>query len=183
MSLEELRKELDVVDKNLRQDFVDRMKIIEKIADEKIRTGDEIYKPEREKKVIEQNSENVPEDYRLKYKAFIKKIMQLSRQFQYGRVMESEKGEQWNHKTKGELPSGVIIISFESTASIEKFNAILSIILDYGIKIEKISYSASDRCSVEMIIDAENRSDLTLLYQLYKETEGFQIGVIRLLDV
>ena len=59
MKLEEIRKELDVVDKEMRSLFERRMELAKNVADVKFETGDEIYKPDREKEVISKNSEPV----------------------------------------------------------------------------------------------------------------------------
>ena len=82
MTLEELRADIDVVDSKLRDLFIERMEIAHKIAEIKASTGENAYQPDREAAMIERNSAKVDEKYRELYIEFLKKNIELSRNYQ-----------------------------------------------------------------------------------------------------
>ena len=89
MTLEEAREKIDVIDKDLRELFLKRMAVSAEIAEIKAKTGDEIYKPEREAMLIEKLTADVDEEMKPMYISFIKKILSLSREYQY-KVMKDK---------------------------------------------------------------------------------------------
>ncbi|MBQ8949887.1 MAG: chorismate mutase [Eubacterium sp.] len=88
MTLEEARQDIDKIDNELKTLFFERMKVSAKIAAIKKETGDEIYKPDREKIVIERLSQGVDEDLREEYQAFVRSIMEISRNYQFKKISE-----------------------------------------------------------------------------------------------
>ena len=88
MTLEEARQDIDKIDNGLKDLFLKRMKVSEAIAEIKAESGDEIYKPEREKIVIERLTEGVDPDLVEEYTQFVKKIMEISRDYQYKKISE-----------------------------------------------------------------------------------------------
>ena len=52
MTLEEVRKEIDKVDSQIKKLFSERMELAENVAKVKAETGDVILKPEREEIII-----------------------------------------------------------------------------------------------------------------------------------
>ena len=88
MTLEEARQDIDKIDNRLKDLFLKRMKVSEAIAEIKAESGDEIYKPEREKIVIERLTEGVEPDLVEEYTQFVKKIMEISRDYQYKKISE-----------------------------------------------------------------------------------------------
>ena len=82
MTLDELRSDIDVVDSKLRDLFIERMEIAHKIAELKAATGENAYQPDREAAMIERNSAKVDEKYRDLYVEFLKKNIELSRNYQ-----------------------------------------------------------------------------------------------------
>ena len=88
MTLEEARQDIDKIDNQLKDLFLKRMKVSEAIAEIKAQSGDEIYKPEREKIVIVRLTEVVEPDLVDEYTQFVKKIMEISRDYQYKKISE-----------------------------------------------------------------------------------------------
>ena len=88
MTLEEARQDIDKIDNGLKDLFLKRMKVSEAIAEIKAESGDEIYKPEREKIVIERLTEGVEPDLVEEYTQFVKKIMEISRNYQFKKISE-----------------------------------------------------------------------------------------------
>ncbi len=88
MTLEEARQDIDKIDNGLRELFLKRMKVSEAIAEIKAASGDEIYKPDREKIVIDRLTADVDEDVKDEYTQFVKKIMEISRNYQFKKISE-----------------------------------------------------------------------------------------------
>ena len=79
MKLEELRKELNGIDDKMSELFNERMKIVEKIGEEKKNTSGTIFDRKRENEVLLRLTENVDE----KYYPYLKKV--------YGTIFETSK--------------------------------------------------------------------------------------------
>ncbi len=88
MDLNEVRAGIDRVDKEIKALFVERMKLADNVARIKAETDDDIYKPEREEAIIKKNSAGIDPNLEKEYTAFIKRIMEVSRKYQYGRTLE-----------------------------------------------------------------------------------------------
>ena len=82
MTLDELRTRIDKVDDGLKKLFIERMAIAHDIALIKAENGDEIYKPDREKAVIERLTEGMDESLKAEYTDFILNMMRISREYQ-----------------------------------------------------------------------------------------------------
>ena len=87
MTLAEVRKEIDRVDSGIKQLFEERMILADNVARVKAETGDEIFKPDREIAIIENLTEDVDDSIKKEYTALIKRIMEISRKYQYGRTL------------------------------------------------------------------------------------------------
>jgi len=88
MTLEEVRKNIDRVDSDIKKLFLERIALSSLVAEVKAESGDSIFKPEREREVIANLTNGVGNDVLKEYTAFIKKTMSLSRQYQYGKMLE-----------------------------------------------------------------------------------------------
>lgn len=88
MDLSEVRKNIDRVDGEIRRLFVERMQLADQVACIKAQTEDKIYKPEREEIIIRKQTEGIEPKLVREYTALIKRIMEISRKYQYGRTME-----------------------------------------------------------------------------------------------
>lgn len=88
MTLSEVRKNIDSVDSQIKTLFEQRMNLADQVAQVKAETGDEIYKPDREDAIIEKLTSDVGPDIKKEYIALIKRIMEISRKYQYGRTLK-----------------------------------------------------------------------------------------------
>ena len=88
MELAEIRKEIDCVDRQIRSLFEARMKLAEEVACVKAKTEDAIYKPDREAKIIQNQTREIDPSILREYTALIKRMMEVSRKYQYGRTIE-----------------------------------------------------------------------------------------------
>ena len=87
-SLNGIRVQIDELDRQMRTLFVRRMQLADQVAQIKARTEDAIYKPDRESAILEKQSEGVDEKILMEYKAFLRRNMEVSRKYQYGRTLE-----------------------------------------------------------------------------------------------
>jgi len=91
MKLDEIRKEIDTVDNEMRDLFIRRMGYSRQIALEKARTGDSVYKPDREREMTQRLSADVDPSIREAYRSFLKQILLLSRTYQEQIIRECAK--------------------------------------------------------------------------------------------
>ena len=88
MTLSELRMKIDELDLKIKELFLLRMKVAEEVAESKSKTGDKILKPEREAEVIQQLTTDMDEDLKPAFTSFIRKVMEVSRTFQYRKMLD-----------------------------------------------------------------------------------------------
>jgi len=88
MTLNDLRAKIDEIDLNIKELFLQRMKTAEEVAEYKSKTGDKILKPEREDEVVSQLTKDMDGELKLSYASFVKKVMEVSRTFQYRKLLE-----------------------------------------------------------------------------------------------
>lgn len=88
MMLNDLRDRIDEIDLQIKGLFLQRMQVAEEVAECKSRTGDKILKPKREDEVIERLTADMDGERKLSYASFIRKVMEVSRTFQYRRLLE-----------------------------------------------------------------------------------------------
>lgn len=81
--IEELRKIINEIDKEMAKLFEKRMKTVKKIAEFKIETGRPVFDGAREKEVIEKNSKHITDgEIQPFYRLFIESNMDISKKYQ-----------------------------------------------------------------------------------------------------
>lgn len=113
MTLEEVRKNIDRVDGQIRELFVERMGLVEQVARIKAETEDAIYKPEREAVILEKQSKGMDPHLVKEYKALVKRVMEVSRKYQYGRTLELRNCFPFAYETEEINPSVVAMCAEE----------------------------------------------------------------------
>ncbi len=88
MTLDEIRTGIDRVDSSIKELFIERMDLAKNVARVKAQTADAIYKPDRETVIIERQSAGMDEELSMEYKALIKRVMEISRKYQYGLTLK-----------------------------------------------------------------------------------------------
>lgn len=88
MTLAEVRENIDRVDKQIKTLFQERMILADNVARVKAETEDDIYKPDREELIINNLTGDIDDSIKMEYTALIKRIMEISRKYQYGRTLE-----------------------------------------------------------------------------------------------
>lgn len=93
MDLQECRNQLDQIDKRIVELFEQRMTICGKVAEDKIRTGKEVYDGVREQQKLDAVEEMAHGDYnRIAVRELFSQMMTISRRYQYRLLTEHGKG-------------------------------------------------------------------------------------------
>ena len=82
MNLEECRKEIDSIDKELVELFVKRMNVAKEVAEYKKANGKAVYDAERERKLLEKVEENAGEEFGDYTRRLYSSILELSKNYQ-----------------------------------------------------------------------------------------------------
>lgn len=99
LTLDGVREEIDRVDNDMKALFMKRMGLADQVAQIKADTGDVIFKPDREKVMIEKLCADMDDALVMEYRAFLKRIIALSRKYQYRRMLELKGGFPYEYVT------------------------------------------------------------------------------------
>ncbi len=184
MTLEEIRKEIDSIDPEIRNLLMKRLDCSRQVAAAKIASGDiTIYRPDREKALLDRLGEGVPEDRKAGYLAVVRKIMETSRMYQYGLLFEADPA------LFTQLTEGVAMVRDANRVRLQltrpdrpnAMSSILSMIGDYGYNMEKMEMIGMDPKTGTVSFELTVRGSLEeapmqkLMFQLSMESENFRI--------
>ena len=82
MNLQEIRGEIDQADSALKEAFLHRMQLVDRVAEIKSENGDPIYNPEREAAIVRRLTEGVDSQFISEYEEFIRSLLRISRSYQ-----------------------------------------------------------------------------------------------------
>ena len=80
--LDEVRQEIDRVDDRLKEMFLKRMELVDRVAEIKSGSRDAVYQPGRETAMIERLTEGVDTRFVEEYAEFLRQILRLSKEYQ-----------------------------------------------------------------------------------------------------
>ncbi|GEM_PF-2080149 len=183
----QIRAQIDSVDAQMRRLFTQRMELSRNIARAKAEQGGKIYRPEREAEVIANNCAGIDVDLLPYYRAYIRHMLLISRQFQYRMTLDN------THRNFS--PDDNCGINFEKDFTCEEdhdhiefscvydnetkvFTGIEGLCADLDVEIEMLSLAkagSKTRCRAVIIGSMQQRKVLTLLYMLCAETEDFKV--------
>lgn len=180
MELKEIRNKINKIDDEMKKLFEERLVCSSEVAQVKIKNGDCVYKPDREKEIADR-FHSPDESW---YLAYVKKVIALSRKFQYGKFVEAnkEKEDFLNLvKDKRIAPvfqsGGKLDITLHADSSSENAlseKEILAIISDSKLSVESLSVDGKKH-TVSVSFNVKNTEEdkkeaYILLYMLYMET-------------
>ena len=184
MRLEEVREMIDGLDLQLKDLLMKRFDCSLEVAKAKAAAGETaIYRPEREAEIIRRLLEGVPEDRAAAYAAVVKKIMEASRMYQYGRLFE------WDPDLFPGLPEGVspaqdtkrVVFRLTRPNCPNAMSSILCMIGDHGYNMERMELTGypEDRKQVtfELTVlgNLKDKNLRKLMFQLSMESGAFRI--------
>ncbi|MBP3326605.1 MAG: chorismate mutase [Coprococcus sp.] len=159
MTLEEVRLNIDKVDKEIKALFQERMLLADNVARVKAETEDAIYKPDREETIISNLTGDVDDNIKMEYTALIKRIMEISRKYQYGRTLELRNCLGIDYETEEPEISNIAMVkpelyicqdySKDCVIAVDDYQQVMELIengeADAGMGVlEDISYGVSD---------------------------------------
>lgn len=177
MLLNDIRKEIDRVDNEIKELFKERMKVADGVARIKAENHDVILKPDREAQIIKNLLQGVDTSIAMEYEAFIKKTMTLSRMYQYKRTLqlrkeENDKLNELAEELKVTTDHNRIDIMMSVADQSGSLGNILSMIGDYKVNIKEIKSLTDGEYGFLLTLHGNLLSDnmKALVYQLSKET-------------
>ncbi len=159
MELLDVRADIDRTDTAMKELFIRRMELAAKVADIKAAGNDNVYKPEREKDMIERLSAGIAKDIRDEYISFIETLVRLSRKYQYGII--------YGNKDDNAVSGRVLCIR---TTANDMIN-ICRIAGDYDAKVSDVDSNDSEEILIRVSVNDENKA-ASLMIQLQNETQA-----------
>ncbi len=173
MSLSKVREKINIIDDEMKSLFKQRMDCSNEVAAVKIAEKDKVFKPLREKDIVERFSGDE------EYVAFVKKVMQISRKRQYGIFLDqqitSSCDDEFAKCKKSITEQGVLTLKLKADKTSTdglNVNDILSIIGDTSLDINNLTVSEDGYIDVTINVnnDKARQEALVLAYMLSEET-------------
>lgn len=184
MTLEEVRRQIDSIDTEIRELIMKRLDCSRDVAMAKQTSGNlVIYRADREAEILERLGKDVPEDRKAEYLAIVKKIMETSRMYQYGLLYDWNDGLFSERFREIDIPTEASYIRFTLTRPNQpnSISQILSMIGDYGCNTELMELVGEDKENGTVtftltILGNLNEAHMKkLMYQLSMESRDFTI--------
>lgn len=183
MTLDEVRKEIDAIDPQIRALLMRRMDCSREVVKAKLASGEtRIYRKDREEAILARLSQGVPADRLPLYLALVRKVMEESRAYQYGILfdaLEDPLGDLTEGLSVPEEPDRVLVrFSVEDRPG--SMAPVLSVIGDAGFDLDTMERVPNDRKG-EVSFELAVCGSLTdfrlqkLLFMLSRETRDFRI--------
>ena len=180
MTLAEIRKEIDRIDPQIKALFLQRMEAAKHVAEVKYAAGDEIYKADREAEILARLSEDVAPELKIEYTAFVRKMMEVARKYEYGLIYD------WNPEVvqsilaeAKESGNGYVKMELVRPNQLNGLSVILTMIGDYGFHLKDIKVLEESQKEVRfgLVIhgNLQDEAMKKLLYQLSKESKDFHV--------
>lgn len=180
MTLAEIRKEIDRIDPQIKALFLQRMEAAKHVAEVKYAAGDEIYKADREAEILARLSEDVAPELKIEYTAFVRKMMEVARKYEYGLIYD------WNPEVvqpilaeAKESGNGYVKMELVRPNQLNGLSVILTMIGDYGFHLKDIKVLEESQKEVRfgLVIHGKIQDEAMkkLLYQLSKESKDFHV--------
>lgn len=159
MTLGEVRTEIDRVDGQIKELFAQRMRLADNVAAIKAETADAIFKPDREEIIISSLTKDVDASIVKEYTALIKRIMEISRKYQYGRTLALRDCFPFSYETEAPVVDRLAMrkqelyicdmYSKDRVVTVNTFDEIGRMVSDGGVSagagiLENISFGVSD---------------------------------------
>lgn len=183
MDLKEIREKINAIDNEMKELFDKRLACSEQVARVKIETGDSVYKPLRERDVVLRFAKEDPW-----YPFYVRKIMQISRRYQYGVFLQEAQVDAEYLEGFGALVEdvlahgGTLNLSMVEDESSEKGLSkyeILSLLGDTKLPISHMCIEGG-KLAFTLCISGREPEEIVaqvreLCYMLYRETKMFDI--------
>lgn len=143
MDLEEIRQNINRVDAQMKDLFLERMEYSAQVAGVKKQTGGSVFVPGREKEILRLRLQGVSEEYALECRAFFRQMIGISRTYQYTKLAEGE--ERLSALPEG---NGKAVLEFSCRADSGMLATVFQAAALAGLLVEE---TAADRGPEEML--------------------------------
>ena len=182
MTLEEIRKQIDAIDTQMKPLFLQRMECARHVAEEKQKTGGDVFVQEREQEIIGKRASDVDVDVHEEYVAFLKHLMSVCRRYEYG-FLEHMQVEVIGEAMADsglckEVEHKKVKISYSCKKKDSALNLYMNMINLNRIAVENMNVKTEGEDQIiTMILEGNiNNSNMRqLLCQIGKEAEHFTI--------
>lgn len=182
MTLEEIRKQIDEVDTQIKPLFIKRMECAKHVAEAKAKSGGDVFVKERELDIIKKRAANVSEEIYDEYVTFLRHFMSVSRRYQYGILtnMQETVLEEALQKAglQREQEHQIVEIRFCCEAKDSDLNLFINMITLNQVAIESMNLVTEQGMQVITMKLKGNVNDSNmkqLLCQIGKEAKDFAI--------
>ena len=173
MGLEEIRQKIDQTDEQMRALFLQRMELARQVIETKKQTGQPVYIKEREQKVLDFRSNGIQEEYLFECRAFFRHIMEISRTYQYSKLVEETKKLQMIPQEEGK-----IVIEFFCQADGRQIAVFLNAAMLAGLNVAEITAKEQKegmRCRICLSGDVSSKMAKAVILQILNENETAEI--------
>lgn len=172
MGLNQIREEIDQIDKKLRELFLQRMELSDQVAETKMKTKEDVYVPKREQEILHLRTEGVKEEFLPECRAFFEQIMEIGRTYQYSKMAEE-------NELLTDLPprEGVVKIRFSYPCESRQLPVFVNAAVLAGLRLEQAEtemQSGSMRCSLQLRGDFSKALSRAAVLQALKESGDFE---------
>ena len=184
IDLQECRKEIDVIDKEIMSLFEKRMKVCEDVAEYKIHTGKKVLDPKREKdklKVLEEQAHG--EFNTLGVQELFQQIMAISRKRQYQLLTSNGIEEKRDYEMVDALPLKDVNVVFQGVEGAYSYAAMRAYFPDdinsYHVKTfrDAMEEAASGKADYAVLpIENSTEGIVTDIYDLLTEYQLYIVG-------
>ena len=185
VDLQDLRNEIDSIDRQMTELFEKRMEISRKVAEYKISTGKKVFDKEREKKVIEKAKDMTHNDFnRHGIEELFQQIMAISRKRQYQLLTKNGvENDIKDYKMVDALPLTGVNVVFQGVEGAYSYAAMRAYFSDainsYHVKtfrdaMEEVASGKADYA----VLPIENSTEgiVTDIYDLLTEYQLYIVG-------
>ena len=184
MQLEEIRKTIDAIDPRIRELIMQRMDASLEVAAAKHEAGSpEVWRPDREKEILDRLGEGVPAERRSGYEAVVRTVMAASRVYQYGLLLEWD--PELFRERFGDPPMPSVICGLRLQIILENrpeaLRSILGLTEVFGLVPTCVETVRRDQNAGMITVHLSLRGDLqaeetkTLLFALSSEGSGLAV--------
>ena len=180
MELAEIRKEIDRIDTQMKELFLQRMACAEKVAEAKMKTGGDVFVPSREDEIIEKRTSDV-ENVKDEYTEFLRHLMSVSRRYQYGKLTQMQDAVLKAALAKGvdeAEETGKVRIRFRVVDGGVKLNLFMNVLQMNSVDIESMELKSEEGGkTVTMLLRGSLKEPQMrrALCQIGKEAEALSI--------
>ena len=183
-TLDDIRKEIDDIDVQIRSLLMKRMDCSEQVVSSKIKDQNyAIYRADREEAMLKKLGDGIPDNRRPEYLSVVRKITETSRMYQYGILFDAVPELYRKLVSRVALPKkgNAVKVVLTRPNIPNAMSSILSMVGDYGYNMDQMRLLryARDNSSVdfELVIlgDIHDTPMQKLMLQLSMESIGFCI--------